>query len=232
MSNEPMMPGAEAVAVKQYSDTLPKIGLDLNSRVLVRLSPLGQKIPPMQGEFLGGRHYEFLIISLPSTPGLLKYIIPHTMVEISYMSEGSVNSFHAEILSHSTKPSLVLYTSYPDRIRIKETRRHRRISCALPVTLHSAKGDAAGMILDLSMGGCRLALDLAGQSALRELAVGDWVVMQTVLNTDGLPCGGSAAVRNVEISGTKLLTGLSFTEKHPDFMTTLDKYISMVEILA
>ena len=24
---------------------------------------------------------------------------------------------------------------------------------------------------------------------MRELAVGDWVVMQTVLNTDGLPCG-------------------------------------------
>jgi hypothetical protein len=222
---------AAATAVKQYHNTLPKVGMELNSRVLVRLNPLGQKLPPMQGEYLGGRHYEFLIISLPSTPGLLKYIIPHSMVELSYMSEGSVNSFRSEVLSHSVKPRLVLYTSYPDRIHIKETRRHRRVACALPVTLHSAKGDASGMIFDLSMGGCRLALNLSGQSALRDLAVGDWVVIQTVLNTDGLPCGGAAAVRNVETSGSKLLAGLSFTEKHPDFMSALDNYISMVENL-
>lgn len=231
MSNGITVRDTEAAAVKEYSNTMPKVGLELNSRVLVRLNPMGQKIPPMQGEFLGGRHYEFLIVSLPSTPGLLKYLLPHTMIEISYMSEGSVNSFRAEILSHSNRPSLVLYISYPDRVRIKETRRHRRITCALPVTLHSAKGDASGMILDLSMGGCRLALELSGQSSMRELAVGDWVVMQTVLNTDGLPCGGAAAARNVEISGSKLLTGLSFTDKHPDFMSTLDKYITMVENL-
>ncbi len=232
MSNSITEQSSQVVAVKQYSDTQPKIGLDLNSRVLVRLNPLGQKIPPLQGEFLGGRHYEFLIISLPSIPGLLKYLIPMSVIEISYMSEGSVATFRVDILSYAAKPSLLLFTGYPDRIRIKETRRHRRITCALPVSLHSAKGDAAGMIMDLSMGGCRLALDLAGQSAMRDLAVGDWVVMQTVLNTDGLPCGGSAAVRNVEIGGSKLVTGLSFTEKHPDFATALQKYVNMVEKMA
>jgi hypothetical protein len=218
-------------AVRQHSEAMPKLAIEPNSRIYVRLNPLSQKSQPMQGEFLGLSHYEFLILRVPSVPGLLTKLIPHTMLEVRFLLDGAVNSFATELLSHTVKPALMLFTTYPDRLNIQETRRHQRITCALPAILNTSYGDARGIISDLSMGGCKLTLDLSGQSALREMIVGDEVVLQTVLNADGMPAGGSAIVRNIEVSGSKLHTGLSFSDAHKDFFTSLSNYLDLSRLL-
>ena len=48
-----------AFAHKQYQETMPKLGLALNTRVFVRLNPLSRRSVPLQGEFLGISHYDF-----------------------------------------------------------------------------------------------------------------------------------------------------------------------------
>lgn len=220
-----------SVAVRQHNEAMPKLAIEPNSRIYVRLNPLGSQSQPMQGEFIGLVHYEYLILRVPSVPGLLNKLIPHTMMEIRFLLDGAVNSFATELLSYAVKPTLMLFAAYPDRMTIQETRRHQRITCALPATLNTIYGDARGIISDLSMGGCKVTLDLSGQSALREMIVGDEVVLQTVLNTDGIPAGGTAIVRNIEVSGSKLHTGLSFSDAHKDFLTLLSNYLELSRLL-
>ena len=232
MSTTPQPTRPQSAPPKQYQDTLPRLQLDQNSRVYVRVNPMSQKSQPLQGEFLGTCHYEFLILRLPSVPGLLNKLLPQTRIEVRYMSDGAVSTFTTEIINYSVKPSLLLFTTYPDRMSIMETRRHHRVMCALPIIINTPKGDAVGIICDLSLGGCRIALEMTGQTTVRELAVGDNLVLQTVLSAEGLISGSAAIVRNVEVSGTRVTAGISFADKHEDFIAGLTKYINMVQVLA
>lgn len=216
---------------KAYQSTMPKLDLEQNTRVFVRLNPLSQQSQPLQGEFLGVSHYDFIILRLPSVPGLLNKLLPQTRLEIRYMQEGAVHTFTTEIISYTVKPTLLLFASYPDRMSVMDTRRHHRVICALPILMHSPKGDGEGLICDLSLGGCRVSLELTGQSSMRELMVGDNVVIQTVFGASGLVCGTKAVVRNVEFAGTQVAAGLSFTDKSSDFIAPLTNYITMVQML-
>jgi hypothetical protein len=65
-------PPSPAVTAKLHHDALPKLELAPGTRVAVNFNPLGSGGTPVQGEFLGTRHYEFLIIRLPGIPGLRK----------------------------------------------------------------------------------------------------------------------------------------------------------------
>ena len=220
-----------AYAHKQYQETMPKLGMELNTRVFVRLNPLSKRSIPLQGEFLGISHYDFLILRLPSIPGLVKKLLPHTRVEVRYLTEGAVNTFTTEVITHSFKPTLLLYTTYPDRMSILETRKHQRVTCALPITLTTPHGDAKGVVWDLSMGGCRIAVELKGQSNMRQLAANDTVVLQTILSSEGTPARGLGLVRNVEIAGSRLTIGLSFDESNKSFVEALAGYLDLVQVL-
>lgn len=230
MSDVAPQPVAQAPQ-KQYLETMPKLQIDMNSRIHVRVNPTQSNTRSMPGEFLGISHYDFLIIRLPSTPGVRNQLLPRTVVEIRYLLKGAVNTFHTEIITHTVKPALLVFTTYPDRLSILEMRNHRRVSCGLNVLVNTSHGDASGIIADLSMGGCRISLDLTGQSNLRSLAVGDTIVLQVVLSSDGVLVSGTGVVKSVELSGGKLNAGISFVHSIKEFTEALARYLDMIKIL-
>jgi hypothetical protein len=206
---------------------MPKLAIEPNSRLYVRLNPLSQSSQPMQGEFLGMSHYEFILLRLPSVPGLLDRLIPRTMMEVRFLLEGAVNTFSADLISYSVKPALILYATYPDRLSIMKTRQHHRLVCALPVSLTTSHGDAVGIIGDLSLGGCRVSLELTGQSGLRNLGAGDDIVLQMPLSATAAPTGGTCVARKVEVTGSRLNLGLSFNDGQKDFLASVAEYLNL-----
>lgn len=216
---------------KQYQETMPKLGLELNTRVLVRLNSLNSNSVPLQGEFIGISHYDFLVIRLPCIPGLLKKLLPSTSLEIRYITDGAINNFNVEIISHTFKPALLLYVTYPDRMNVLKTRKHQRLSCALPVTLRSTLGEASAVLCDLSKGGCRVVLELTGQSGMRTLGVEDAVMLQVVLCPKGTSVRGLGIVRNVEVTGTRLCVGIAFGDNTKAFDEALDSYLDLIQVL-
>ncbi|MDR0338895.1 MAG: flagellar brake protein [Desulfovibrio sp.] len=210
---------------------MPKLELDLNTRVFVNLNPLNTENVPLQGEFLGTSHYEFLIIRLPSIPGLLNKLMPHMRVDISYLAGGARNNFTAEVITHTARPALLLFTSYPDRMSVLETRKFSRVTCALPVNLITPHGDALGVVRDLSRGGCRIVLEMTGQSSVRKLTSGDRIVLQMALSEEGSPARGIGLVRNVETAGSRLTIGISFDESSDAFAEALTRYLELVSVI-
>jgi len=211
---------------------MPKLGLELNSRVLVNLNPMGSEKPArLQSEFLGASHYEFLILRLPSIPGLINKLIPRMRVEISFQAKGAVNRFFAEIISYTAKPGLMIFTTYPDRMSVMEVRKHQRVTCALPAILATAYGDGTAVIGDLSKGGCRLSMELTGQSHMRQLTEGDRVDLQGCFSTEGSLVRGVSIVRAVEISGSRMSAGLAFDEGNKAFTEALAAYLDLVQAL-
>ena len=212
---------------RPHQEKMPKLEIEPNSRLYVRLNPLSKASQPMQGEFLGVSHYEFILLRLPSVPGLLDRLIPRTMLEIRFLQEGAVNTFAADLISYTVKPALIVYATYPDRLSIMKTRQHQRIVCALPVFLNTSLGDAIGLVCDLSLGCCRVSLELTGQSGLRDLAVGDDVVLQMPLSATAAPAGGSGVARKAEVAGSRLTIGLSFNDGQKDFIAGVNGYLNL-----
>jgi hypothetical protein len=218
-------------ATKLYHEALPKLELAPNSRVAVNFNPLGSGGMPVQGEFLGTTHYEFLIIRLPSIPGLRSKLLPHMCVEISYLADGARSRFASEIITFTYKPAFLLFITYPDRMSIMETRNHSRVACALPVSFASPCGDGVGIVCDLSLGGCRVVLEMTGQSGLRKLKAGDELVLETAFTWDRGATKGAGTVRNVEITGARMTLGLAFGDTVGEFMDALKRYLSLVSVL-
>ena len=222
------------IARKQYHETMPKLEIELNSRVLANLNPTSLDKPVrLQCEFLGASHYEFLILRLPSIPGLINKLIPRMRMEISFQSNGAVNKFFVEAISHTAKPSLMIFTTYPDRMSVMEVRKHQRIRCALPVTLVTLHGDGIAVIKDLSKGGCCVVMELTGQSGMRALAEGDSVVLQGCFSfvAEVSTVRGIATVRTVKIIGSHMVIGLAFDESQKAFREALEAYLELIQIL-
>jgi hypothetical protein len=220
-----------APAAKLHHDALPRLEVAPNSRVTVNFNPLGSGGTPIHGEFLGTTHYEFLIIRLPSIPGLRSKLLPHMRVEISYVADGARSQFAAEIIGFTQKPVFLLFTSYPDRVSVMETRNYSRVACALSVSFVSPYGEGVGIVSDLSKGGCRVVLDMTGQSALRKLKAGDRLVLLTAFTWDKPAVKGVGIVRTVEISGARMTLGLAFGETIGEFVDALMRYLSLVSVL-
>lgn len=232
MTSEPAPEVTNTSQPKPYHETMPKVELVPNTRVFVKLSSISNSNVPLQAEFLGTSHYEFLILRLPSIPGLIKKLLPQTLVQVNYQSQGAASMFTSEIINYSVKPALLLYTSYPDRLRIMETRRHKRISCALPTALATPYGEGVALMKDVSKGGCCLVLEMTGQAAMRQLAVGDRIVIQVAFSPAKEAQRGIGVVRNIDNTGSRLTLGVTFDGNSKDFVEELGEYLEMMKLIA
>ncbi len=218
---------------KHSRHTGVRLSLDVGMRMSISL---GTDRDAQEGriaaDLVGMVHFEYLIVRLPWVPGLRTRLVGGASATVRFVSEGELCGFQSEILTHVTKPALLLFLQYPEVIEKLVLRQHKRVQCALPAQLHSRRGDAQGVIGDLSRGGCRLAVDVRGQHELRQTVAGDVLVVRATLSADGLPLAVTCTVRSVETDTNRMLLGVSFTEADDEFWSNLDLFLAHSELLA
>ncbi len=210
-----------------------RLGADLGTRMsLDVLTPEGtDEGRRVAAELIGLVHFEFLVLRLPWVPGLRTHLIPGNMVTVRFVAAGDLCGFQAEVLSHTAKPALIAFLRYPEVVEKLALRQHRRVQCALPVQVHSRRGDASGLIADLSRGGCRLVLDVRGQAELRKMTAGDQLILRSSFGADGLPQSVTCTVRAVELETSRIVLGIAFTEADQTFWKTLGAFLESCELL-
>jgi hypothetical protein len=211
-----------------------RLPLDIGLRMALEFGPLQATENSQQriaAELIGVVHFEFLILRLPWVPGLKQRLVPHTGMTVRFVAEGELCGFQAEILSHAVKPALMLFLAYPEVIERLPLRQHKRLQCALPVQVRSRRGDSDAIIADLSRGGCRLALNVMGQASLRQMVVGDQLVLTGAFSADGRPQAVTCTVRSVDLAPNRLVLGVAFTEGDKSFWDSLDSFLMCSELL-
>ena len=217
---------------KSLRSTGQRLSLDLGTRMAVTLGVQQGADGRIAADLVGMVHFEYLILRLPWVPGLRSRLVGGATATVRFVSDGELCGFQAAILTHIAKPSLLLFIEYPDVIEKLALRQHKRVHCALPVQLHSRRGDAQGVIADLSQGGCRMAVDVRGQHGLRQTVPEDVMVLRVPLNSEGIPLAVTCTVRSVDQDASRMLLGLSFTEADNDFWTALETFITTSYLLA
>jgi hypothetical protein len=169
-------------------------------------------------------HFEFLIVRLPWIPGLRNRLLPESVMTVRFVASGELYGFQSTVITHTAKPGLILFLTYPDVVEKIPLREHKRVQCAMPVYFQSRRGACQAIIADLSRGGCRLALDVSGQAELRQTTVGDEIVLRGAFTADGKQQSVICHVRTVDMTPNKMTLGISFTEGEQVFWDSLDAF--------
>ena len=212
-------------------ETGSRLALDIGTRMAVTIGAQKSDEGRIAADLVGMVHFEYLILRLPWVPGLRSRLVGGSQATVRFVNNGELCGFQSLILTHIAKPSLLLFLEYPEVVEKLALRQHKRVQCALPVQLHSRRGDAHGVIADLSMGGCRMAVDVRGQQGLRQTVVDDVMVLRVPLNSEGIPVPVTCTVRSVELDANRMQLGLSFTEADKDFWGTLETFLTSAYLL-
>lgn len=217
---------------QQRMERASRLDLAIGQRLLLRFGWGDEKVATeIPCELLGYSHYEYMIVRLQPVPGLLARLTPGALITARFLYDGGAASFQAEILTHITRPSLILFLSYPGSLNTVKIRQHKRLTCALPVSVDTSNGTAIGIISDISKGGCRMVMDIRGQSAARALQSGDQVVVQAMLSACGEPESINAIVKNVDQEQFRLVLGLAFSNLDADCAERLERFLSETLLL-
>lgn len=222
----------QEVIERPQRTTGARLSLEIGTRMALSLDDLQGVKGRIAAELVGMVHFEYLILRLPWVPGLRSRLVGGASATARFVSEGELCGFFAPVLTHITKPSLLLFLEYPDMVEKLVLRQHKRMQCALPVQVHSRRGDAQGVIGDLSRGGCHMVVNIQGQQSLRQTVVEDVLVLRVPLNAEGIPFAVTCTVRNVEFDINRMHLGLAFTEADNEFWEELESFLGTANLLA
>lgn len=143
------------------------------------------KHPQLEGKYrttLVGMHaFEFLILKIPSTPGLKKKFSRGSTVVSRYLHRGVVYGFNSSVLSVASEPCPLLFIAYPQSCETLSLRNDERIYCLVPCKVYTENDGYEGYIVDLGVGGCRINFVETGTEDLIGLTPGSDVYVDFML---------------------------------------------------
>ena len=104
---------------------------------------------------------QYMIIRQPLAENAQTFFTPGEKVVVRFLYRGSVYGFQTEIISVVKVPAALLFIQYPAKIEDHNLRNYKRIDCYLPSQLKVGKMMFHSRIIDLSKGGCQVALEIS-----------------------------------------------------------------------
>jgi c-di-GMP-binding flagellar brake protein YcgR len=134
------------------------LNIGIGTRLQFQLGIKGQECKAA-GVLVGMVHYEYLMIRVPAIPGILSRLNEGDPIIVRYVYAGNAHGFSSTILNSIQKPSLIVFLTYPSAVEAVNLRKAQRMECLLPASVKTDRGDYKAVIVDISLGGCRISLD-------------------------------------------------------------------------
>ncbi len=155
----------EVMTSTPVSTSFLSVGLPLK----ISLSLDQQKV--MYGStLLGWKEHAWLVCELPSQLNHTTDILAGTSCTVSYLFEGKLVGYKTAIRDLLLAPVPILFLAFPKTVEEMHLRKHARVSSSEPalltradfgshaVSVLSPADYAGGLVKDLSLGGCSIAL--------------------------------------------------------------------------
>jgi c-di-GMP-binding flagellar brake protein YcgR len=155
----------DVIASTPPSASFLTVGLSLK----ISLTRNGQKT--MYGStLLGWKEHAWLVCEWPSQIAHSADISAGTPCTVSYLLDGKLVGYRTEIRELSVSPVPLLFIAFPQTVEQMHLRKHARVSSSEPALLTRADYEplivsvvspsdyAGGLVKDLSLGGCSIAL--------------------------------------------------------------------------
>lgn len=176
---------------------------------------------------VGVEAYTFIIVKMPLAPGIRTMLFPGQGLTVRFECDGIIYGFDTEIANFVLKPAPLLILAYPVSAEKIELRKHKRLSCLLPVRLENEFARTLAFMVDVSRGGCRLFVDKADVDGVFNVMTGDQVSIHSLRELwDGRDL--RAAIANVAQKDQRVILGAAFPPDDPDMQRRIEDFISRV----
>ena len=184
--------------------------IPLGTPLLIEPSGLGERFKSM---FIGMERNKFLISKIPRIPGVGEHLYTDKGVTVRYLHEGNVYGFETKILSVAMAPFRLLFLQYPYMLETLNLRNSQRLDCYLPASIKLGEEWVVGLILNISAGGCQLALEAKKGQKLPPVTADDQIMLEFKMFGTEQPIMIGGMARNVNLSNTNRLTmGVKFDD--------------------
>jgi c-di-GMP-binding flagellar brake protein YcgR len=134
------------------------LSIGIGTRLQFQLGIKGQEFKAA-GVLVGMVPGEYLIIRVPAIPGILDRLDEGNTIVVRYVYAGNIYGFTSTVLTCIQKPALIVFLTYPFSVETMNLRKGQRTECRFPASVKTDSGDYKAVIVDISLGGCRICLD-------------------------------------------------------------------------
>ena len=205
----------------------PGFNLDISLAQPCLLSFEGDK-ERFKTSVIGFEPYQFIIIRLPAVPGIQQKLALGRGITLRLECDGTLWGFNTNILKAVMSPTPMLVVAYPYSAERLHLRKHHRTPCFLPARLANDFLDAAGLVTDISLGGCHMILDGAWTEKVLNIMTGDPVTLSWRPDDESL-LQVDATVHKRTTGRTPLSLGLEFSSLVPESQEMLERFVSRLE---
>lgn len=134
------------------------LSIGLGTNLQFQVGSKGQEFKAA-GALVGMISDEYLMVRVPAIPGILNRLNEGEPVTIRYVYAGNVYGFTSRVAAFVQKPALIAFIDYPVSVESMNLRKARRMECLFPAKITAEEIEHKGVILDISLGGCRIWID-------------------------------------------------------------------------
>lgn len=211
---------------ESYNCSADCLHIDIGCPVFIQCQGLSERI---KTQLVGLYPGQYLIVSTPALGGLPEGI---SELIVRYVYRGEVLGFKSRVIERIERPFELIFLSYPKAVERLNLRKSSRIPCNLPATALFGKGELAGILIDLSSGGCRFVSRLEGKPQQGDLMPGSLASITFALpGTEG-KMTAKCTIRNANISKEKIELGLQFSDITGHQKEQIDLYVNHISLFA
>ncbi|HYA42245.1 MAG TPA: flagellar brake protein [Syntrophobacteraceae bacterium] len=199
------------------------LNIGIGTRLQLQIGQEGQKYK-IGGILTGMAPDEFLMISIPAYPGILNRLTAGTLIVGRYVYAGNVYGFNSTILNFIQKPVLLVFLTYPATVEKVNLRQSQRVECRFPAKVWKGNGVLRAVIVDISLGGCRVCID-SGESGFSSFNVGQTVELSFHLAGIQEEQVTEGSVKNLRMDGQYCEMGVGFDPNNEGVLNNVKLYL-------
>jgi len=202
-----------------------KLELEVGTRLFLGLEGLEQKLVSV---YHGGEEGSLLIIQTPLVAEAVKRLKPGARITVHYLTKGTIKVFQSVVVDSVLKPFPLLFVSYPSLVAHKDLRQSPRAVCCLPATIALREEGHEGLLVNLSLGGCRLVLSHEQEPQPPWLEVEQELMISFSLPEEEGRVQTKAEVRNATTLDHLQVLGLRFVSLDRQALLSIHAYVKTV----
>lgn len=181
-------------------------GIEFGTLLHIQIEGLGT----FKSSIIGIERGRFLIIKTPSIAGIGTKLYKKNHIVARYLYEGVLFDFRCTLIALINEPFQLSFLSYPESGRTINLRTCDRISCMIPCELQMSESRSKGFITDVSIGGCRVSLNVSIEDKMTQIRIGNPGYLSVQMPEIDDCVHVSAITRSISADENKMIIGFQF----------------------
>lgn len=171
---------------------------------------------------------QYLMVRFPIITGVLNRLHEGNRATVRCIYAGTVYGFYCNVVNHVVKPAPLVFLSYPSTIEVLNLRKAERVDCFVPVVAKMREAAYDGVLLDISVDGCRFAIETAPEQGLPQMQIDEIMSITFQLSSTGGSLAADGKVKNLTQDSRRMTLGLVFEEPEGALLKAIEGFVGRV----